>query len=90
MTSLPRHPNIVQIYAVGTRELTGLISGSKTVIEMEWIDGDTLATLLKGPIFNTAQLKRICIGVCEGLRVMHENSVFHGDLHPGNIMVDDS
>lgn len=88
LAALPRHQNVVQIYSVGPVELNGVVSGVKSVVEMEWINGDNLAKRLKGPRFSVPEGKKICAGLQCGIHHMHSHDIVHGDFHPGNVLVD--
>lgn len=77
------HPNICQLYDVGSQD--GI-----SYIVMECLQGETLADRLeKGPL-PLEQLLRCGIEICEGLGTAHRHGVIHRDLKPGNIMRDAS
>jgi Tol biopolymer transport system component len=74
------HPNICQLYDVGSQD--GI-----SYIVMECLQGETLADRLeKGPL-PLKQLLRYGSEICEGLGTAHRNGVVHRDLKPGNIML---
>ncbi len=54
-------------------------------IEMEWIEGDTLETLLR----SGARIpgKKILLELCDALDYLHHKQVIHRDLKPSNIIV---
>jgi serine/threonine-protein kinase len=58
-------------------------------ISMEYVDGDTLANLLKqiGRLPGDKALE-IARKLCAGLAAAHERGVLHRDLKPGNVMLD--
>lgn len=75
------HPNVCTIYAVD--DSTGV-----PMIAMEHIAGRTLRQRLQsGPI---PLRKAVAIGrqMATGLAAAHERGVSHGDLKPGNVMID--
>jgi len=78
------HPNICQLYDVGTQETP---QGPVSYLVMEYLEGETLADrLLKGPM-PLEQVLRYGVEICEGLEKAHRTGVVHRDLKPGNIML---
>lgn len=76
-----RHPNICPVHDVDEEKGT-------LYLTMAYIDGQTLAMLLRdGPIeqFKAAELiRRVAIG----MQAAHEHGTIHRDLKPANIMID--
>jgi eukaryotic-like serine/threonine-protein kinase len=74
------HPNVCQLYDVGSQEGT-------SYLVMEYLEGETLADRLrKGPL-PLEQVLKYGIEICEGLEKAHKCGVIHRDLKPGNIML---
>jgi serine/threonine protein kinase len=74
------HPNICQLYDVGSQDDTQFLV-------MEYLEGETLADrLLKGPL-PLDQALRYGLDLCGGLDAAHRAGVVHRDLKPGNIML---
>lgn len=75
------HPNIVAVYDWGKVNATYFIA-------MEYVEGKTLATLLKerGPLSPTHTCD-IISEVAAALSFAHENGVIHRDIKPGNILI---
>ena len=75
------HPNIVAVYDWGKVNVTYFIA-------MEYVEGKTLATLLKerGPLSPTHTCDVIS-EVASALGFAHENGVIHRDVKPGNILI---
>ena len=75
------HPNIVAVYDWGKVNATYFIA-------MEYVEGKTLATLLKerGPLSPTHTCDVIS-EVAAALSFAHENGVIHRDVKPGNILI---
>jgi len=75
------HPNIVTIHEI--RPLANTVA-----IIMEYVDGGTLADLLKvRKRFDPAEAVAIVRQVAEGLRAAHDRDLIHRDVKPRNIML---
>jgi eukaryotic-like serine/threonine-protein kinase len=76
------HPNIVKVYDVEELYRTFFII-------MEYIDGDPLSHVLsreKRPAFE--EMVDILLQTCAGVLHAHENGILHGDIKPGNILIE--
>ena len=56
-------------------------------IIMEWIEGQTLGSVLRGARLTAAEARRIGEGVIDGLQAIHEAHITHNDLHLDNVLV---
>src|SRR5437868_10382334 len=74
------HPNICQLYAIGTLEAVHYLV-------MEFLEGETLAERLRRGAIPLPEVVKIGITVAEGLAVAHRYGMVHRDLKPGNIML---
>lgn len=75
------HPNIVQIYQVG--EWEGI-----PFIEMQYVDGETLKTLLgRRKRLTPQEALPIVKQVCDALEAAHAKEIVHRDLKPANILI---
>ncbi|MFA0815862.1 MAG: Stk1 family PASTA domain-containing Ser/Thr kinase [Anaerofustis sp.] len=78
------HPNIVNVYDVG-------IEDGYYYIVMEYVDGDTLKSLIKVNQKLTLQLTvEIVLAVAAGLAHAHKNEIIHRDIKPHNILMTSS
>jgi serine/threonine protein kinase len=77
-----QHPHVLQ--TLGMEDVEGV--GPSIV--MEYIDGDTLATLLeRGDSLTLEQRRRIADELCDALAYVHSLGIVHRDLKPENIMI---
>src|SRR2546422_7139410 len=88
------HPNIAHIYEIGSSPLAvkGTDSHSTTnqethYIAMEFIDGQTLRTLIHSGQTELPKLLRYLQHAAEGLAKAHAAGIVHRDLKPDNIMI---
>ncbi len=62
--------------------------GQNQALVLEWIDGLNLYELCQYQSLGDEFVDEIVAQIQEGLRVMHENGLYHGDLSPKNILID--
>ncbi|MEW5795840.1 MAG: serine/threonine-protein kinase [Candidatus Zixiibacteriota bacterium] len=75
------HPNIVTIYDVGSE-------GSLQYIAMEYLEGQTLETMIKKKTrFNYRIIAQMITQICSALQYAHDQGIVHRDIKPANIMV---
>ena len=74
------HPNIVTVFDLG--EALGM-----SYIVMEFVDGDSLAQLMKKQRLSLAQIKHVICHAGTGLDYAHQKGIFHRDVKPDNIMI---
>jgi serine/threonine protein kinase len=78
-----RHPNICPLYDVGEHE------GTPYTV-MAYIEGPTLAQLLKQGRMNVRWAAEITRKMALALEALHQAGVIHRDVKPGNILLDPS
>jgi eukaryotic-like serine/threonine-protein kinase len=74
------HPFICGIYDVGEQD-------GVDYLVLEYVEGTTLATRLKGTPLSLGETLRISAQVAEALEAAHRADIVHRDLKPGNIML---
>jgi serine/threonine-protein kinase len=75
-----RHPNIVQIYEVGTH-------AGYPYLALEYVDGGTLADRLDGTPYPPRQAAALVEILARAVHVAHQAGVVHRDLKPANILL---
>jgi serine/threonine-protein kinase len=73
------HPNIIHVIDRG-------IAGGLPYFVMEYVDGRTLAEVMKEPLDVSAKLD-IIVQICKALSYAHRNDILHCDIKPGNILI---
>ena len=79
------HPNIVNVFEIDRH-------GSCYFIAMEWLSGESLASLLdrtRPDPMPKNEFSRILRGLSQGLTYAHDQAVVHGDIKPGNVFLAD-
>jgi eukaryotic-like serine/threonine-protein kinase len=75
------HPNIVSVYDWGQGEHTYFIV-------MEFVDGNTLSSMIRQGPLDVAHAARIGADVAGALDFAHRHDVIHRDVKPGNVLID--
>ncbi len=74
------HPNICALYDVGCENGTDFLV-------MEFIEGETLADVLKRGPLSVDQALNVALEIVDALEKAHRSGIVHRDLKPGNIML---
>ncbi len=74
------HPNVVRIYRIDTFQ-------GQWAIEMQYVDGLSLQTLLRSGPFSAVQAADVLRQVLEALAACHAAGIVHCDLKPANLLV---
>lgn len=77
------HPNITRIYEVDEFE-------GQDFICMEFVEGKTLARVLKQGPLRIDQVVEVGLQICSALFQAHEKNIIHRDIKPENIMMTES
>lgn len=75
------HPNVVRVYGMAT-------VGDDLIIEMQYIDGTPLSSLLRPVPLPAGQAADLLGQVLAGLVACHAQGVIHCDLKPSNLLFD--
>ena len=80
-TAQLEHPNVVTVHFVGS-------DAGRHFIEMQYVDGQTLAEILRDPEnLSPSQATRIIADAARALEAAHAKGIVHRDIKPENIML---
>src|SRR4051794_2447291 len=75
------HPAICTVYE------TGEADDGRSYMVMQYVEGETLASVLaRGPM-PVREALMLCVRIAEALGVAHRRGIVHRDLKPGNVMI---
>jgi serine/threonine protein kinase/tetratricopeptide (TPR) repeat protein len=74
------HPNVIHIFDQG--EEAGV-----PFVAMEFIEGTTLANLMRRRRLTLQEALAVFKGVCRGLEAAHQQGIVHRELSPDNVLV---
>jgi eukaryotic-like serine/threonine-protein kinase len=83
-----RHPNVIEVHAVGRLEDPGASSGQPYLV-FEYLDGLSLRSLLlaSAGTLPLARALHIVLQLCDAIGEAHELGIVHRDLKPENLML---
>ncbi len=85
-TTLPRHPNLVHGHEAGS------VAGTRPYVALTLAPGEDLRRILTTDAalpMSTARATAIAIATCDAAAHLHATGWVHGDINPGNLIVDD-
>lgn len=75
------HPNIVRVFDLG-------VDHGRDFLTMEYLPGESLHEhLARAAPLPSAQVAGLALDLCRGLLAAHEVGVTHGDVKPGNVLL---
>ena len=75
------HTHIVGVYDFGITQEGHLY------LVMEWVEGQTLHTLIQKGSIPVRKAANLAMQLCEALAFAHHHKILHRDIKPGNIMI---
>ena len=75
-----QHPNIVQIYQIGSQE-------GRPYFSLEYVDGKSLAVKIAGNPLPPREAAALVEVLARAMQYAHERGVIHRDLKPGNVLL---
>lgn len=89
-TVVAAYENLSQISAQNLPEIYDTINlADGQIVLEEYISGITVADVMKGGNYRYRGAKRVLIGVCNALEILHKNNIVHRDIKPENIIISD-
>ncbi|OAX32428.1 kinase-like protein [Rhizopogon vinicolor AM-OR11-026] len=79
-----RHPTIVPLLGIAFPHPRGPFPA----LVSQWMPSGTLYIYLEKQ--NLTAPEKVSLGIADGLKYLHSKNVIHGDLHPGNVLIDGS
>ncbi len=73
------HPGLVRLFDTG-------LTGDQAYLVMEYVDGVTLAELLRQGPLSAAQTADLGVTLADALAYVHERGIVHRDVKPSNIL----
>ena len=76
-----KHENLPEIYDV-------LEMDDGQIVLEEYIDGLTVAQIMEIEKYRPSGARKVILGLCDALTVLHNRGIIHRDVKPQNIMVE--
>jgi serine/threonine protein kinase len=87
LRSNPPSENIVELYDADIVQIQG---EDHLCLQMEYVDGSSLLSILEFRSVGQQEAVRICTGVLHGLNHLHRQRMLHRDIKPANVLLADT
>ena len=88
---LPAYEKLQNIRCVNLPEIYDVLEmdDGQIVLE-EYIDGITVAQVMEIDKYRATGARKVLLGVCDALTVLHDRGIIHRDVKPENVMIETS
>ena len=88
--SLAAYENLQNIRCINLPEIYDVLELDDGQIELEeYIDGMTVAQIMETGQYRASGARKVLLGVCDALTVLHSRGIVHRDVKPENVMIDE-
>ena len=89
--SLPAYEKLQHIRCVNLPEIYDVLEmdDGQIVLE-EFIDGITAAQVMEIDKYRSTGARKVLLGVCDALTILHRRGIIHRDVKPENVMIEKS
>ena len=88
---LPAYEKLQNIRCINLPEIYDVLeTDDGQIVLEEYIDGLTVAQVMEIDKYRTSGARKVLLGVCDALTVLHSQDIIHRDVKPENVMVEKS